>query len=125
MATEYVLIRDDNKEMFNLGKNPQGIGFSWFDIPKFYGAKYEERNSKDDWEWKDNIAKFTIDELYMLKEYMIQPYSEEDHELIPYYTEIFDKLIAWADGKDVYIGHDEMEHDLLKQGYKVTASRYK
>ena len=122
MATEYVLIRDDIKEMFNLGKNPRG--FTWWDIPKFYDAIWEERKNPLEWKWKDNIAKFKFTHLELLKDYLIEDLPETDKDLIPYYKNLLDKLSTWADHNEVYIGHDEMEHDLLKQDYKVTNSRY-
>jgi len=125
MASEYVLVRDDNKEMFNLGKTPSGMDFVWWDVPKFYDAKPKKRESLNEWEFKECVYKFVFKELDMLKEYLIQTDYEPHKFLIPYYKYVFDDLYKWSDGKEVYVGFDDMEFDLKKQGYKVTGSRYK
>lgn len=118
MGTEYVLVRDDNKEMYDLSKNPQRIG-SWYEMESAFDSKRVLLDILPNW---GHVNKFVISDLDYLKEYMLEG---SDSDILEYWKSTLEDIYDWADKKEVYIVFEEAEFDLKQKGYKTTRSRYK
>ena len=118
MGTEYVLVRDDNKEMYDLSKNPQGIG-TWYEMENAFDSKSVLLDALPSW---GHVNKFVISDLDYLKEYMLEG---SDSDILEYWKNTLEDIYDWSDEKEVYIVFEEVEFQLKEKGYKTTRSRFK
>lgn len=115
MATEYVLIRDDNKEMFELGKQRT---LFWQDMEDAFDAEVFS-SILPHWE---PLRRFKISDPEFFKEFMLE---DVESDIMDYWKQVIEDIYKWASGEYVYIGFDEIEFELKEKGYKITGSRYK
>lgn len=116
MATEYYLVRDDNKTLFDLGK-----GYFYFLEEFLDGKPYQPITNT-----LDPIKAFTINNPDILADYYVEV-NESDLDFYGYWKQVFQEVCNWAEGNLVFLvsDSDDFIYEAKREhGYKVTGSRY-